>query len=163
MPALINPKWERFAQNIAAGDTTAKAAYIKAGFKAKSASSGASALLRNEDVEARINELTEKIAQARANEIWHTKQYVLDGLKENYRRAMQLEEIRHKGEVVGLQYNGAVANRALELLGKELGMFVDRVDMDAKLSVKDLSQEALDILLAEAAQLVAEKDSESVN
>lgn len=36
------------------------------------------------------------------------------------------------------RYDGSVANRALELLGKELGMFIDRskVDLSAKMTVE---------------------------
>ena len=46
-------------------------------------------------------------------------------LTENVRRAMQLEPVRDReGNPVGQYiYQGAVANKALELLGKELGMF----------------------------------------
>ena len=52
-------------------------------------------------------------------------------------RAMQAEPVRRKfgdreeevpGEYV---YNGSVANKALELLGKELGMFIDRKEVGA--------------------------------
>jgi hypothetical protein len=57
---------------------------------------------------------------------------MIDRLVENVERAMQAEPVRRKvgdreeevpGEYV---YNGSVANKALELLGKELGMFIDR-------------------------------------
>jgi hypothetical protein len=48
---------------------------------------------------------------------------------------MQAEPVRRKTgdgeeEVPGeFVYNGSVANRALELLGKELGMFIDRKEV----------------------------------
>src|SRR5262249_15282773 len=63
-------------------------------------------------------------------------QYPLAGrsakLVENVERAMQAEPVRRKAgdyeeEVPGeYVYNGSVANKALELIGKEIGMFVDR-------------------------------------
>jgi len=54
--------------------------------------------------------------------------YVLAGLKENFERAMQHRPVLDaKGNETGIYaYNGQVANRALELIGKELGMFVER-------------------------------------
>jgi hypothetical protein len=54
---------------------------------------------------------------------------------ENANRAMQAVPASEGGEY---RYDGAVANRALELLGKEIGMFIDRskVDLTAKMSVE---------------------------
>jgi hypothetical protein len=70
-------------------------------------------------------------AQATADAIKSTaltKEWVIETLKENVARAMQATEVkRADGTGTGeYQYQGSVANRALELLGKELGMFVDR-------------------------------------
>ena len=62
---------------------------------------------------------------------------------ENVERAMQAERVRRKAdegaerktdegaeEVPGeYVYNGSVANKALELIGKELGMFIDRKEV----------------------------------
>jgi hypothetical protein len=57
-----------------------------------------------------------------------TKEWVIETLKENVARAMQAKAMTNEeGETVGeFQYQGSVANKALELLGKEIGMFVDR-------------------------------------
>lgn len=57
-----------------------------------------------------------------------TREYVLSGLMANAERAMQYREVldregRPTGEFV---YEGNVANRSYELLGKALGIFVDR-------------------------------------
>ena len=46
-----------------------------------------------------------------------TSEWVIERLIENANRAMELKD--------GCVANGSVANRALELLGKELGMFVE--------------------------------------
>jgi hypothetical protein len=63
------------------------------------------------------------------------REYVLCRLKENVERAMQVESVLgRKGRQVGTyRYDGSVANRALELLGKELGMFRDSLDITQKL------------------------------
>ena len=48
-------------------------------------------------------------------------------LVENVKRALQIEEVKLRGVPTGeYRYEGSVANRALELIGKELGLFVDR-------------------------------------
>jgi hypothetical protein len=56
-----------------------------------------------------------------------TRQFVLKGLARNATRAMQAEKATMRGVPTGeYRYDGAVANRALELIGKELGMFGER-------------------------------------
>ena len=53
---------------------------------------------------------------------------MIQGLRKNYDRAMTEEAVLDsEGKETGnYRYNGNVANRALELIGKELGMFLDR-------------------------------------
>jgi hypothetical protein len=54
-----------------------------------------------------------------------SRQWVLARLVDNVERALQLGEAGG-GETARGKYDGSVANRALELLGKELGMFTER-------------------------------------
>lgn len=60
-----------------------------------------------------------------------SKAWVLARLKENAERALQAVSIKDEnGETIGeYKYEGSVANRALELLGKECGMFIDRKEV----------------------------------
>jgi len=46
-------------------------------------------------------------------------------------------------------FNAAGANRALELLGKELGMFVDRSEADVNVAFTDMTDERIESRLAE--------------
>ncbi|MBW0002616.1 MAG: hypothetical protein JO216_03950 [Hyphomicrobiales bacterium] len=56
-----------------------------------------------------------------------TREWVLERLAENVRRAMRIEAVTLRGQPTGeFRYEGSVANRALELLGKQLGLFVER-------------------------------------
>jgi hypothetical protein len=73
-------------------------------------------------------EATHNLSVARAiEETGITKAWVMDRLRTNVARAMQqVQAVGPNGEVGDFKYVGAVANRALELLGKELGMFIDR-------------------------------------
>ena len=80
--------------------------------------------------EKRLGDITEKAIEKAAL----TKSYVIERLMENVARAMQHEAVKDaKGNPIGeYRYDGATANRALELLGKELGMFIDRKEVRHK-------------------------------
>ncbi|MCH8137199.1 MAG: terminase small subunit, partial [Proteobacteria bacterium] len=54
--------------------------------------------------------------------------WVISGFVENYERAMQIKAVLDKeGKPIGQYvYQGGVANRSLEMIGKTLGIFVDR-------------------------------------
>ena len=110
---LTNSRHERFAQGLAQGKT-ADEAYVLAGYAENRGN--AIRLKANESIVARVAELQD---QAVAKFIL-TKEWVIERLIENANRAMEIND--------GSVANGAVANRALELLGKELGMFVERAE-----------------------------------
>jgi phage terminase small subunit len=128
MPLLSNPRHERFAQELARGRSSTEA-YKEAGYdcEGSSAWSAASRLSRNVQVSARVRELQ----TAGAERAVLTEEWVISRLMANAERAMQAEAVTdHQGEATGeFKYDGAVANRALELLGKRLGIFVDRSDV----------------------------------
>lgn len=136
MPALNNPKHEAFAQAVAKGISVAEA-YEAAGYKPNAGN--ARRLKMVEAVVKRIEALgghveaiesraTEKMIERVAEKIALTREWVIDRLTENASRAMKAEQAG----------DGNVANRALELLGKHLGMFVDRVQVtDARYAISD--------------------------
>lgn len=57
MPALTNPRHERFAQELAKGKT-ADASYVEAGYKENR--HNAAALARQEHISTRVSEITER-------------------------------------------------------------------------------------------------------
>lgn len=145
MPVLSNPKHERFAQELAKGKSGFEA-HSLAGYKASR--SGASQLKQDINISNRVNELLAERetvhSQATAKAIEKTaltKEWVIERLVENVDRSMQAEQAKDAdGEPIGdYVYNGSVANKALELLGKELGMFIDRaeVDVNARYAISD--------------------------
>jgi hypothetical protein len=70
-----------------------------------------------------------KVRRARTSAEPATRAWVLERLAENVRRAMQIEPVTLRGLPTGeYRYEGSIANRALELLGKELGLFVERIE-----------------------------------
>lgn len=138
MPVLKNPKHELFAQELAKG-TTAEKAYEAAGYKANRGN--AVKLKQNESILRRVPELLAERERAhgqstaRAIErVSLTKEWILAKLIDNAERALQAQQVTDAdGKVIGeYRYQGAVANRALELLGKHLGMFVELHELSGK-------------------------------
>jgi len=118
MPILKNQRHEKFAQLVAKG-LAASRAYAEAGYDVKpgnSAEAAASRLLSNVKVSERMQELCQKSESALIQLIAVDKQWVMDKLIENANAAME-------------EGQRAVANRSLELIGKEFGMFVDRKEL----------------------------------
>lgn len=124
MPILSNPRHERFAQELAQGKTATEA-YELAGYKGND--SNAARMNGNDRIKERVSEILGHAAErVEINRAW-----VLGRLVENAERAMQAQQPKDSdGTPTGeYRYEGSVANRALELLGKELGMFVERKEV----------------------------------
>ena len=134
--SLRNLRYERFACGLAEGKP-AYQAYIDAGFAKAGAAQSASRLLKSQraGIRERVAETLQEREQIDAEgtklAIERTaidKEWVIERLRENVERAMQARPVLDRaGNPTGSYvYNGAAANRALELLGKELGMFVEK-------------------------------------
>ncbi len=160
MPVLKNAKQELFVQNYIGGMGVYDA-YLAAGYEG---SPQAAALVHgNAKVKARISELLERrlIKEEKATEraiqkLALSKEYVISRLMENVERSMQIIPPTKDGG--SFKYDGAVANRALELLGKELGMFVDRKEVGAPGEFADLDADGLRKALVERLTMVRQSD-----
>jgi phage terminase small subunit len=108
MGQLSNPRHERFAQGLAHGKS-ADEAYRAAGFSENRGN--ASRLKSNESIQSRVAELQQRVVE----NVSLTKEWVIEQLIDNVKRAKELEDL-------------SPANTALQLLGKELGMFVERTE-----------------------------------
>lgn len=66
------------------------------------------------------------------------KEWVIGRLRENVERALQLKQVLdgQRNPTGEFRYQGAIANRARELLGKEIGMFVDRSEVKTTMGVR---------------------------
>jgi phage terminase small subunit len=106
-------------------DLNATQAAIRAGYAPGSADVTGARLLGNARIAAAVQEA--RAALSERTQI--TQDWVLTTLVENVERAMQAEPVRDReGEPTGeYTYQGSVANKALELIGKHLGMFKDEV------------------------------------
>ncbi len=119
----MTPKQRLFIQEYLI-DANATQAAIRAGYSAKTAHSIGDENLRKPGIAKAI--MDAMVARSERTEI--TSDWVLQTLKSNVDRAMQAEAVTDRdgvetGEYV---YNGSVANKALELIGKHLGMFSDK-------------------------------------
>lgn len=90
-------------------------------------------LLRDPAIKARLAELMKQME----DEGIVNARFVLDGLVENFHRAMQHRPVfDREGHETGMyEYEGSVANRSLELLGKHFKMFTEKVEHSGEVSV----------------------------
>jgi phage terminase small subunit len=103
-------------------DRNATQAAIRVGYRAQNADVTGPRLLKVPAVAQEI-ETQSQFVQERASV---TAEYVLRNLKEIVERCMQ----RVPAEEENWSFNAAGALRALELLGKHLGLFKDKVQLD---------------------------------
>lgn len=117
---LANQQHENLAQAYVETASKKKAGE-KAGYTDKS--NAFRAILRP-DVQERIKFLQEE----RADELGLDSYYVLSKLKENLEASMS-----------GAEPNRAAANKAIEMLGKHLGMFVGKIEHSGTIEIQSLS------------------------
>lgn len=102
-------------------------AALAAGYAQSGAHVQANRLLNKANVQAEIAKAEAKHAE----ECGLSAKFVLDGLMRNFERAMQEVEVTDReGNGLGeFKYEGSVANKALELMGKHLGLWVERQEV----------------------------------
>jgi hypothetical protein len=103
-----------------------------------------------EDYRAGVDSATQQkiaeIAQEQAEEIAVTVDYVRDSLKEVAERCMQtIPVLDGNGEPTGeYKFDSSGANRALELLGKHLKMFTDKLEQEGSVKIEVVHVDAAD-------------------
>lgn len=135
----LRPKQEAFVREYLV-DLNATQAAIRAGYSAKTAGQIGDENLKKPQIRARIDELINK----RAEKLELDAQWVLTKLKDVAERCLTevepiLEFDRHSRsmEPTGeYKFDSQGANRALELIGKHLKMFTDKVEHSGDVGVK---------------------------
>ena len=140
MPATkeLTPKQKMFVAEYLC-DLNSTAAARRAGYSPRTAEQQGSRLLSNVNVSAYVKEENEK----RFKKLDLSAEWVLEKLKECVAKSMQEEEVQKwdyedkclagTGEYV---YDSKGATKALELIGKHLGMFKDNLNITGSMSVK---------------------------
>ena len=109
----MTPKQQRFVAEYLI-DLNATQAAIRAGYSVKTAEQQGHQLLKKTSVQQAVSAAQE----ARSEETGTTAAWVLEELKKVYEASMERND-------KGLSANLGAANRALELLGRHIGMWKD--------------------------------------
>ena len=146
----IKPKQQRFIDEYLVSLNATQAA-IKAGYSPKSADVHACRMLGNDRIKALIDE---RLALHSKN-TGETKERILLSLREIADRCMAKEPILDKdGNNSGIyKFNASGAIRALELLGKHLGMFSEKMEIKQNITHEEALLE-LDRLGSNSGELV---------
>jgi len=150
MAILQNQRWELFAQGIAKGLTQGEE-YVQAGYKRSP--SAPSRLFENVRIKDRVQELIGR----QAINVVVNKQYLMEAAIENLEKALGRKPVKvGKNGTEIFVYRGDVANRVLQMLGPDVGLFVERKEFKHSLGefdkytdlelVQMLSQEAQALL-----------------
>lgn len=135
----LTAKQQKFVQQYLI-DLNATQAAIRSGYSEKTARQLASRLLSNVDIQAAIAKAQNKVAEKAEL----STQWVIDRLRAVTERCMQAEPVLDKrGEPVLVEtaggslapaytFQAGPANRSLELLGKHLGLFPDKIEHTGK-------------------------------
>ncbi len=130
----LTPKQESFAQAVASGKTQAdayRAAFNASKMKAETIQKRASELMARGEVRGRVKDLIAKVSSGVVGKAVIDRTWVMDQLVEVVSMAKASEPVLDSdGNPVGeYKTNLAAANKALELIGKEFAMFVDRKEV----------------------------------
>ena len=120
-------------------DFNAHGAAIRAGYSPKTARQIGCENLTKLDIQAAVKSAIDK----RSEKTGITAEYVLSSLKSVAERCQQAEPVLDReGKPTGeYQFKEAGANKALELLGKNLKLFTDRIEIRVIKSFDDLTED----------------------
>ena len=140
MAALDNKRYERFCQEYVI-DYNGTQAAIRAGFKEKSARQQAARMLTNANILTRVRELQHEQVERLAV----SQDYVIKQLVDTYNCCREPSPVmqfdRDSGEWIETgtyQFDSKGALRALELLGKHLGMYNDKLQVTGQINTGQL-------------------------
>ncbi len=143
----LTTRQETFARLLAEGKMTQEQAYAEAGYVTDGGSRrNASKAARSPAIKARVDEL---LAKAERKTVLNIA-YVLDGLKTVAEASMERVPFEAGGgEIVEKLADASAANRALELLGKTMGAFIDRTQIDLSESTRKYIERLVQIVVDE--------------
>ena len=146
LPNGLTVRQDDFARNVAKGMTETEAA-IRAGYSAKTARGNVNRLMAIDGVRALIDQLRAKVSAKCEVDL----AFVIGGLRDNALRCQAVVPVfdsdgRELGEY---KFDSSGSNRALELLGKHLGAFVDRTQIELGDSTRQHIERIVQIIMDE--------------
>ncbi len=140
----LTPKQTRFVEEYLI-DLNATAAAKRAGYSERTAYAQGQRLLKNVEIAAAI----QKAQEARSERTKIDQDWVIERLVGVYEASMEARPVCDKnGEEKGFTFNPTAANRALELIGKHKGMFIDRKLIGLR-RIEDMTEDELVALLGD--------------
>ncbi len=140
----MTPKQKRFVEEYLL-DLNATAAAKRAGYSKRTAYAQGQRLLKNVEIAAAI----QKAQKARSERTKIDQDWVIERLVGVYEASMEARPVCDKnGEEKGFTFNPTAANRALELIGKHKGMFIDRKLIGLR-RIEDMTEDELVALLGD--------------
>lgn len=136
----LTPKQERFCQEYIV-DYNGTQAAIRTGYSGKSAGSQAGRLLKNAKVLARVRQLqAEQVQRLSVSQDWVVLQ-----LRETLRKCLEPQPVMQwvDGKLLPCgeyAFDSKGALKALELLGKHLGMFTDKLSLSGSVNTGRLDR-----------------------
>lgn len=152
LPNGLTVRQDDFARYVAKGMTETDAA-IRAGYSAKTARANVNRLMAIDGVRSLIESLRSKVAQKVEVDL----AFVIGGLRENALRCQTaVPVLGEDGEPIGeYKFDASGSNRAFELLGKHLGAFIDR----SQIELSDGTRKHIEALVRIVAEEVHDPDT----
>lgn len=138
LPELKNKKHETFCLELVSGKNNTQAA-IAAGYSEKTAYSTANRLLKNVEINSRINELMAQIASEKVADAQEVMEYLTSVMRGESRSSVLCLAGDGVQEVIEKPPDEREKLRAAEMLGKRYGLYTEKIeqqtDMELKISV----------------------------
>jgi len=88
-----------------------------------------------------IAEYIQKLFNERAEKVEISAEYVITSIKSVAERCMQAEPVMVQGEATGeFKFDAAGANKSLELLGRHLKLFTDKVELGGVVAITKIER-----------------------
>jgi phage terminase small subunit len=118
-------------------DLNATQAAIRAGYSEKTA-----VVIGCENlIKPNIAQCIQELFNERAEKVEISAEYVITSIKSVAERCMQAEQVMVQGEPTGeYKFDAAGANKSLELLGRHLKLFTDKVELGGTVAITKIER-----------------------
>ncbi len=135
----LTAKQEMFCKEYLV-DLNATQAAIRAGYSEKTSYSIGQENLNKPE----LAEVIQKLFDKRSAKTEVTAEYVITSIKSVAERCMQAEQVLVQGEPTGeYKFDASGANKSLELLGRHLKLFTDKVELGGEVQITQITRKII--------------------